>query len=428
MKMNRAGSWCAAISVGVLGLSGVSTSAEPQGVLSLAQAIDMALRGNPGLLASRYELTAAQARMLQSGLRLNPTLELSLENFAGSGAVGGTRSLETTLSLGQVIELGGKRALRTSVAEADYDLITIQTRARQLDLLAEVTRRFLTVATLQNQTQFAHGGLQLAQQTLTAVAARVAAARSPEAEATRARIAVTRAELQQQSMAAQLVAARVMLAAAWGSTELLFAQVGADLDTFAPLQSMESLSSAIEQNPNIAVFASEARLRDAELRLAQAQAHSNVGVSAGVRRLQSGSDSALVAGFSMPLRLYDKNQGAIREATVRRAQSTAEQRAAMANVRAILTGFYLQVTAAREQAQMLRQTAIPLAQTALEQTRTGFDRGRFSLLELLTAQQELLDLRAAEIAAASAHHLLLIDLERLTGASLTTDLPEAPLP
>src|SRR5262245_5893400 len=86
--------------------------------LTLANAIDLALARNPGLKASLYELTAAQGRIVQAGLRINPELNLELENFAGTGDVNAFGALETTLSLSQVIELGGKLDLRRGVAEA----------------------------------------------------------------------------------------------------------------------------------------------------------------------------------------------------------------------------------------------------------------------------------------------------------------------
>ena len=59
----------------------------------------------------------------------------------------------------------------------------------------------------------------------------------------------------------------------------------------------------------------------------------------------------------------------------------------------------------------------------MEQTRYGYDRGRFSYLELATAQQELLDLRAAIIDAAADYHRLLAEIERLTNEKLGLEPP-----
>lgn len=396
--------------------------------LTLASAIDQALKRNPDLVASRYELTAAQARVLQAGLRPNPELGLELENFAGSGAAKGTESLEATLSLSQVIELGGKRGLRRSVAQADSDLIAIEQRAGQLDVLAEVTRRFIDVVAAQERARFAAENSKLAQQTLDTINRRVQAARAPLAEASRARIAVTRTAIEERRAAAALRSARYGLAALWGDAEPTFTAASADLFAFAPVAAFPALMARIERNPDITQFASQARLRDAELRLAQAQARPNLALSLGVRRLEESNDTALVAGFSMPLPVFDRNQGAIREARARRAQSDAQLQAALVSVRGTLYAVYQEMVAARESTESLRNEAIPQAQIALEQTQSGYERGRFSFLELLTAQQELLELRGAAIDSAADYHRLLAELERITSEPLTTNDIEAPLP
>lgn len=402
--------------------------AEPQGALTLAQAIDVSLLRNPELQSSRYELTAAQARVLQAGLRLNPEVGVELENFAGSGETRGTDALETTLSLSQVVELGGKRSLRQSVAEADSDLVAIELRARQLDVLADVTRKYIDVVAAQQRAQFAEQNTKLTQQTLDAISGRVKAARSPVAEASRAQIAVTRAAIEKRQADLALQTARRSLSMLWGSVEPQFSLASADLFAFDTVESFDALLARLEKNPDISRFATDARLRDAELRLAQAQTRPNIALSLGVRRLQESGDTALVAGFSMPLAFYDRNQGAIREARARRAQSDAELLAARTRAQGTLFALYQEMRAARERADALRNEAVPQATTALEQTQIAYERGRFSFLELITSQQDLLALREAAIDAAADYHRLLAEIERITSEPLTTQDLEAPLP
>ena len=427
MNISRACAWGACALILSAGLGTAAQAAEnPE--LTLGDAVELALKNNPELLASRYELTAAQARSLQAGLRPNPELGLELENFAGSGEARGTDALETTLSLSQVIELGDKRGLRRSLAEADGDLIAIEQRARQLDVLAEVTRRFIDVAAAQERARFAAESTQLSQKTLDTITARVNAARAPLAEGSRARIGLTRAQIEERQARSELQSARHALAAQWGQAEPDFATARADLFTFPPVQTLAALLKRIERNPDITRFASEARLRDAELRLAQAQSRPNLALSLGVRQFAASDDTALVAGFSMPLQVFDRNQGGIREARARRAQSTVQLQAAQTRARATLFALYQEMVAARERTEALRNDAQPQAQTALEQTQSGYERGRFSLLELLTAQQELLELRSAAIDAAADYHRLLAELERVSSEPLTTNDLEAPLP
>ncbi len=416
---------CASMLIGV-SIVAPACSAEavnPEGELTLARALDAALRSNPHLLASAYELNAAQARIVQAGLRPNPQLAAELENFVGSGGYRQVDALETTLSLSQVVELGSKRVLRRSVAESELDTVTLEQRARELDVLAEVTRRFIDAVAAQERVRFESEAVALAQQTLDAIAHRVQAGRSPEAERSRARIAVTRAELEHRSAQGELRGARYVLASSWGSAEPAFTSARADLFDLRRVESFPALIQQLERSPELLIFVSEARLREAELRLAQAQARPDLNLSLGVRRFEASNDAALVAGFSLPLPISNRNQGAIREAHVRMSQNEALRVAALVRARASLVGIYQEMDSARVRVDTLRNDALPLAQQALEQTRAGYERGRFSFLELATAQQELLALRAAVIDAAADYHRMLAEIERLTSAPLIAPTP-----
>jgi cobalt-zinc-cadmium efflux system outer membrane protein len=396
---------------------------EPQGTLTLEVAISNALALNPDLAAGGLTLKAAEARITQARLRPNPELSLDLENFAGSGTLQGTDSLESTLSLSQVVELGGKRQLRTERALMDFEVVAVERQAQALDLLAEVTRRYVALVAAQDRAELAALTSAVAQSTYDAIAKRVQAARSPEAELSRAHIALTRARVEVKQTETTRLAARQSLAALWGSRNPEFTNASGDLLTLRPIRELEDLLAELERNPDYLRFASEARLRDAELRLARAQARPNIVFGLGMRRFEDTNDSALVAGFSIPLPVSDRNQGAIREAEVLRAQTDAQRQAALLRAHATVFGLYQELSATRGRVETLRSDALPEAQKALDQTRYGYERGRFSYLELATAQQELLDLRAAIIDAAADYHRLLAEIERLTNAPLGPQTP-----
>lgn len=414
---------CLTLSAPAASAQGPPNTAEPAGELTLKRAIEAVLAGNPDLVAGAFELKAADARVDQAGRRLNPELSVELENFAGSGAAKGTDSLETTLSLSQVIELGGKRALRADSALRDRDLVSIERQAQQLDVLAEATRRFIALVAAQDRLTLASGTKQVAERTLEAIDARVRAARSPEAERSRARIALTRALIEEQQAQSEVRSARLVLSALWGSQEPAFTSATANLLSIEAVQSFEALITALERNPDFLRFASETRLREAEVRLARAQARPDLSFGVGVRRLNDSDDSALVAGFSMPLPMFNRNQGAIREAEVRLAQTDAVRAAAFVRARAAVYGLYQELVATRTRVETLRADALPQAEQALEQMQYGYERGRFSYLELASAQQELLELRAAIIEAAADYHRIEAELERLTGEGLSAVSP-----
>jgi cobalt-zinc-cadmium efflux system outer membrane protein len=423
MRISKAGAWFACL---LCGLAGFRVAAADGTGLTLAQAIDNALRRNPELRASAFRITRAEAQIAQAGLRPVPELALDLENFAGSGDTSGTNALESTLSFTQVLELGGKRDTRVAIAQAAGDLALIEQRARELDILAEVTRRFLAAAAAAEQLRLAHDTELLAAETLNAVSRRVAAARSPLADESRARIAHLRASLDVQQADSLWRSRKYALASSWGDAEPQFTTLRADLFAFENDAGFGALLARAERNPDLLRFANETRLHDAEMRLAQSQSRPDLALTLGLRHLRESNDMALVAGVAMPLNSPRRTEAALRIARAELARSQAEQDAAAMRVRSTLFGLHEEMNSARRQAEALRSQALPLARTALEQTQAGYDRGRFAFTELASARHELLALQSAAIESAATYHELRTEIQRLTGEPLKN--PEAHTP
>lgn len=413
--------WRACLTYGVLCIASAAqaqTTELPVRELTLARAIGAALAGNPELRIGEFELRAGEGRLRQAGLRPNPELALELENFAGSGEASGTDVLETTLALSQVVELGGKRDRRQQVASRDFDALSLARQIRQLDVLAEVTRRYLEVVLAQERLALGQTALELEEQTLRVMGRRVQAARSPRAEQTRAAIARTRARLDRARARQALEAARIRLVVMWGEDRARFTAAVADLYALPAMDSLDALTSRLVQSPDFLRHAAEQRLREAELQLARARARPSLKLTAGLRRLEASDDTALVAGASLPLPLFDRRQGQRDESQSRIAKTEAERSAALLRTRATLASLHGELGVARAEVEVLRGELLPQAERALEQTRSGFERGRFSYLELASAQQDVLDTRRATIEAAGAVHRLHTEIERLTGEPL----------
>ncbi|MEX2150142.1 MAG: TolC family protein [Steroidobacteraceae bacterium] len=397
--------------------------ASAQAELTLADALRAASANNPALRGVPFELQALEGRRRQAGARPNPELELELENFAGSGDLSGTDALESTLALSQLIELGGKRDARTALATSEYDRFQSNLGIRRLDVQAEVARRFLAVVSDQERLSLAQRTGELAAEVHSGVQKRVEAARSPLAEASRANIARARADLDVTDAERRLESSRHALAASWGASKPDFGSARADLQQFPVVAAFDVLAENLEQNPDQLRFLSEQRLREAEIRLARATRTPDITLGAGVRRFEETGDNAFVLSFSVPLPVANRNAGAIAESQARLGLLPYEREAALLEVRTRLFAFYQKLEQARTVATALDTELVPQAQAALALTRDGFDRGRFSYLEVAAAQRELLDLELARIEVAADFHLLLIEIERLTSQPLTTSTP-----
>jgi cobalt-zinc-cadmium efflux system outer membrane protein len=396
----------------------------PPAPLTLRQAIDAALAGNPELQTFAFALRAQDARVQQAALRPAPAVSLDVENVLGSGETRATDSAEYTFALSQVIELGGKRDARVSAAGFGRDAVSVERQARQLDVLAEVTRRFIAVATAQEQLRLARTGRELAEQTLAGSERRVKAAKSPHVEQDRAHILLDRARLDERRAQVELETARQQLAALWGESRPVldgrpFGEVQADLFSMPAAGEFAELLARLDANPDFLRFANEARLRDAELRVAATLRNPDVTLGAGVRRLQASQDEAFVASLSLPLFTSRRAESFVAEAEANRGRVDAERRAAWVKAAATLFELHQQLKQAVSEAETLRGDMLPRMEEALTETRYAYDRGRYSYLELVDAQREYLSVQAALIAAATDAHTLQAEIERLTNAPLT---------
>src|SRR5581483_12356087 len=126
----------------------------------------------PELQGFAFELRAQEARISEAGLRQPTQLEALVEDAGGTGERRGIDTAQTTLSLSHVIELGGKRDGRIAVAEATRTRMQTEQAARQLDVAAEVARRFVETLHAQQQLRIAQDALALAEQTREAVGRR----------------------------------------------------------------------------------------------------------------------------------------------------------------------------------------------------------------------------------------------------------------
>lgn len=412
------GACCAA-----LALAAMPAQAADDAPLTLRQAIDAALTGNPELQTFAFDFRAQNARTQQAALRPAPEVSLDVENILGSGETKGTDSAEFTFALSQVLELGGKRDARIAFAQAGLSTLEIDRQAKQLDVLADVTRKFIAVAARQEQLKLAERAVALSKKTVEDAELRVNAAKSPHAELDRARIALDRAKIAERSSVVELDTSRKQLAATWGETQPVIlgrsmGEVTANLFDLPAAGDFGQLVSQLAANPDLARFTSEARLRDAELRMATTLRRPDVTLGAGVRRFQTTDDQAFVASISMPLFSGNRSESYIAEARAQRERVDAEQKAAQIRSQATLYEIYRQLGRAIQEADALRVQILPRTEEALKETEYAYQRGRYSYLELVDAQREYLSVQEALIEAAANAHGLRAELERLTNAPL----------
>ena len=395
-------------------------AANPREKLTLSKAIQLAGSRSPSITAFGAETESAVQLNEAEALPPNLQLESEFENFAGTGAASGGQALESTLRVTRVFELGDKAALRRGVGTAELDRLAAHQLTRQLDLTAEVARRFVHVLSDQEMLRTAERATELARRARDAARQRVSIGAASPAASGRAEIALARAEIELEHAEHELATSRVKLSVLWGEQTPSFAEAQGDLFELPAEEPFDAYRARLDSSPDLARFTSQLRAEDARVRLAQAQRKPDISVSAGIRRLETFDDHALVAGFSIPLGTRRRADYRERAARANRTVIESERDARRLELHATLFELYQELLHARTEAESLHERVRPQAEAMLKTTADGYRAGRFSLLELADAQIQLIEVERDAIRAAAQFHTLLIDIKRVTGEPITS--------
>ncbi|ALP54985.1 hypothetical protein Tel_17165 (plasmid) [Candidatus Tenderia electrophaga] len=389
----------------------------------MREAVNKTLSNSPELQAFDYRLKAQEGQLQQAGRAPSPELSIELEDAVGSGNYTGLDSAQATVSIGWVLERGVRQRY-IDAARAGSDLVAVEADIKRLDAAAETARRYLVSLGFQARMVNVDKTVQLARETIEAVARRVKAGKTPEAELLRAQAELARRKLEREDLEHELLSANRQLAAQWGATTLDFARVEGDILTLPQLASLDTLQSQLQQNPVFARLLSEQRLKKAELDLALAQEKPSWRVSAGLRHYQSTDDQALVAGITIPFGEGTRNPGRVAEVRANLAQIDLQQTVTRVRAETALFVLYEKLEHSVHVIETVRSDILPPLEQALTETRRAYNLGRYSYLELRSVQAELLDAQEALIEASIAAHQDIIEIERLTGMRIAQPTQE----
>lgn len=376
------------------------------GTLSLPQALEEVSARSPTVVAAEAEVAAAEARVRQAGYRSNPELSVEVENFAGTGELRGLRSTETTVAVNQRLDLGSRRSARVNAARAELEVQKLKLAIARADLAQAVREQFARAVAAREKLSQATENEARARELARVAGILVDAGRDPPLRALRARSALAQAQAERELAAADELAARSSLAALFGVSQPVGGVAGAALD-LVPRQ----------VNPDASL---DVQLADAERREAQAVVREQLAetridpaVGVGLRHIRETGDVGVVAGVSMPLRLFDRNQGNIQAARQLAAAADARRASTLATMTARARNAIANVEAAQRRVEALEKAAVPEATEALRLAEISYREGRASLLELIDIQNAYTAARSSLTEARLALALATAELGRI---------------
>jgi cobalt-zinc-cadmium efflux system outer membrane protein len=359
--------------------SSAPTFAEP---VTLDAALDQGEQASPRVVRAQAELRAAEARAVRAGLRPAPEISLEVENFAGTGPYDVFRQTETTLSVSQEFEFGGERRARRAVAAAELSFARLGLRQAEADLSYDIAVAHAELRAAEDRAVLARGNVTRAEELSRIAGLLVDAGRDPPLRKLRADALLAESRAESLRAFGLLLTARRRLGLLIGSEDSELSAAPGELPRATPLP-----AEVASLNERLA--AAERDAAAARIALARAEGIPNVTASGGVRRFEETNDQALLVGVSVPLPFRRDVRSGV---PVARAESEAAE-AALAQAR-IDTRFTRQeaetlLSAANERLAALSGAGLREATEALRVAEIGYRAGKFSLLELIEAQEAL---------------------------------------
>ena len=376
--------------------------------LSLQEAIALALEGNLDLTVAQREIEAVEGQVIQGRVRPNPELTYSLEDQRTP-----TRTQSVQINL--PIELGGKRAARIAAAERGRDVAVEELNTRRVEIRAAVVSAFFEALAAQDRTMLAQDSVDLAKKATDAVAKRVTAGKVSPVEETKARVAEAGVRVELAQAQSEQRSTRARLAGLLGANPPRFTQVAGSVDDLPAVPSLDDIQQRLSASSALRRAQLEVERRRSLADVERSKQTPDVTVSLGVKRPNELARNQLVLGISVPLPLFDRNQGNLLEALKREDKARDELQALNLRLSTEVSQARERLASVRGEIDVLQREVLPGAKSAYDAATVGFGYGKFNFLEMLDAQRTYFAAKSQYLKALAEAHRTAADIDRVLG-------------
>jgi cobalt-zinc-cadmium efflux system outer membrane protein len=373
--------------LGVLGGALVAPGATNQiELLTLDQAIELAERRHPQLTETRALVEASSGRAQQAGTFPNPEAILGAQQIPIQSYPVPDR--QYVAGFGQTIPLGNRlsKAREAELLEREVRLRGLEGVYRQLR--KRVQGSFATALYQESAFQV--------QSRITAGLASVVAITKARLDAgdvipqdlARSEMDLARAEVELRRSESLRKQGLISLSGAMGDPNLEVKSVEGNLDVAFEVPTLDSLAANLASQPELQAAEAGVRASNARIDLAKAERIPDVKVEALYHRLEVSGQNTFDLGLSIPLPLFNRNQGRLREARSEAVAAEARVRNTANDLNLNLRESYVALTTALDNLKTFRTQILPRAETVLRSAELRYAAGDSSLTDVLPVRRD----------------------------------------
>src|SRR6202142_2016996 len=394
-------------------------------LISLDQAIDLALAHNHSIKATRTLVLQNQAQEITANLRPNPTLGadtqfvplFSPQDFSGDNL---NETQQFDVGISYLFERGRKRQRRLQAAQDQTSVTRAQVTDAERTLAFNVGQQFVSVLLAESTLQFALQDLQSFQQTVDIAEAQFKAGYIGEGDYLKIKLQLLQF---QNDVSTARLAKKQALVSLRGF--LGYNAVPADYDVIGDLAyqpltaNLEDLQTkAMRERPDYRAAELGITAAQSQLLLAKANAKVDVNGTYDFTHVSGENTASIFVNFELPI--FNRNQGEIARTGYALTQAQEQQQAASDTVLSDVANAYEAVRSNDEVVQLYTSGYLKQAQDSRDISEYAYKRGAASLLDFLDAERSY---RSVQLAYRQALGSYMTALEQLKEAVGTRNLP-----
>jgi cobalt-zinc-cadmium efflux system outer membrane protein len=394
-------------------------------LISLDQAIEMALAHNHSLKAARTQILQNQAQEITANLRPNPTLGIdsqfvpvfSPQFFSGDNL---DQTQQFDIGLSYLFERGRKRQHRLQAARDQTAVTRAQVADTERTLSFNVAQQFISVLLAESTLEFANEDLKGFQQTVDISEQQLKAGYIGEGDYLKIKLQL----LQFQTDVSSARLAKVQ--ALTGLRQFLgYESVPANYDVVGDLaytalhgRVEDFQAQALRERPDYRAAQLGITAAQSQIALAKANAKVDVTGTYDFSHVSGENSASIFASFALPI--FDRNQGEIARTKYALTQAQEQEQAASDTVLSDVGNAYEAVRSNDEVVQLYTSGYLKQAQDSRDISEYAYKRGAASLLDYLDAERSY---RSTQLAYRQALASYMTAMEQLKEALGTRNLP-----
>jgi cobalt-zinc-cadmium efflux system outer membrane protein len=382
--------------------------------LSFDEAVSKTLSLSPKLRIADSEINEKAGLQIQSSLYPNPVAGYSVENVFGNKDWQGWEAAESRYEIAQLVELGGKRGFRYQTAKFQYHAAQAGFQAKQLSILNRLLKLFTLVVAAQENLDLALSQTKIAEEVYKTVTAKVEAGKVSLIQQNKAEIALSTAKINQEKAKADFSKSKERLSVLWGSSCPDFDRASFPFYEINLPVPVEECLADLRGNPELLRSQMEHLSAHENLNLEKSLAIPDVTVTLGYKTLQDTGNRGLIFGASIPIPLFNQNQGNVQRARAQKNKAHDQYIELQLALENKLSIAHKDLVRAYREAEQIRTTVLKTAVQSFELAKEGYTEGKFEYLDMLDSQKTLFEVRERYIQALLNYHQSMADIEYLT--------------